>query len=149
MTVDIRQAGPEFAGVLAVLHGACLSPAWRETAIAGLLASPGGRAWTATLAGRPIGFAMVRQAADEAEILAIGVLQSERRSGIGRALLAAVIEDCRTDGTSRLYLEVAASNSAARRAYEASGFVSVGGRRGYYRTGGTTEDAIIMRRDLM
>lgn len=149
MRIEIQPAGPEFAPVITALYGACFSPVWRESAIVGLLTGLGGRGWAATCDGRPVGFALVRQAADEAEILAIGVLPSDRKRGIGRALLAAMIDDCRANGASRLYLEVAASNNAARQIYQAAGFAAVGRRNGYYRTKDAVEDAVIMRRDLM
>jgi len=147
--IEIQKVGLEAAALLAELHAACLAPAWNEQMIAGLLASPGGRAWIASLEGQPVGFSIVRQAADEAEILAIGVLPSERRSGIGRMLLASTANDCATAGMSRLYLEVAVSNSEAIKIYEAVGFLPVGSRKCYYRIKEMAEDAVIMRLDLL
>lgn len=147
--IGILNASQEATGVLAALHGACLSPAWSEAMIASLLATPGGRAWIALKDDRPVGFSMIRQAADEAELLAIGVLATDRGRGIGRALLTATIEECTRAGLAHMYLEVARSNSAARKTYCSSGFFIVGHRQGYYRSAEKKEDAIVMRRNLM
>lgn len=149
MTLQVQPAGIAYAALIATLHEACLFPPWREATVGGLLGSPGGFGWIATLNDRPVGFALIREAADEAEILAIGVMPANRRRGVGRALLTAILRQCASRGLSRVYLEVAASNTAAKHAYGAAGFVQVGRRRQYYRAGETTDDALVMRRELM
>ncbi len=149
MKVQVQLAGVDYAALIAALHAACLSPPWSEATIARLLGGPGGLGWIATLDDQPAGFALIRQAADEAEILAIGVLPAKRRRGVGRALLTAIIGQCASNGLSRLYLEVAASNTAAKCVYGSAGFTQVGRRRRYYRAGETCEDALVMRRDLV
>jgi len=149
MKVQVQLAGVDYAALIAALHAACLSPPWSEATIARLLGGPGGLGWIATLDDRPVGFALIREAADEAEILAIGVLPAKRRRGVGRALLMAVIGQCASNGLSRLYLEVAASNKAATSVYGAAGFTQVGRRRRYYQAGEVREDALVMRRDLV
>ncbi|MEO1224223.1 MAG: ribosomal protein S18-alanine N-acetyltransferase [Pseudomonadota bacterium] len=149
MKLQVQPAGVEFAALIAALHEACLSPPWSEATIARLLGGPGGFGWIATLDDQPAGFALIREAADEAEILAIGVLAAKRRRGVGRALLTAVIGQCASNGLSRLYLEVAASNTAAKNAYGRAGFKQVGQRRRYYGAGETREDALVMRRVLV
>lgn len=149
MKLQVQLAGVEFAALIAALHAACMSPPWSEATIARLLAGAGGLGWIATLDDQPVGFALIREAADEAEILAIGVLPAKRRLGVGQALLKAVIGQCASNGLARLYLEVAASNSAAKNAYGRAGFRQVGQRRRYYGAGETREDALVMRRDLV
>jgi ribosomal-protein-alanine N-acetyltransferase len=55
----------------------------------------------------------------------------------------------RKHGVRALYIEVAASNAAARALYRESGFEVKGGRTSYYPTGsGGREDAVVMRRAL-
>ncbi|MEM8587114.1 MAG: ribosomal protein S18-alanine N-acetyltransferase [Pseudomonadota bacterium] len=149
MKLQVQPAGVEYAALIAALHAACLSPPWSEATIARLLGGPGGLGWIAALDDQPAGFALIREAADEAEILAIGVLPAERRRGVGRALLTTVIGHCVSHRLSRLYLEVAASNTAAKNAYGRAGFRQVGQRRRYYGAGKTREDALVMRRDLV
>nr|WP_255775847.1 ribosomal protein S18-alanine N-acetyltransferase [Microbulbifer sediminum] len=98
--------------------------------------------------GEPIACCVVSQLFDEAEILDVAVAPAWRRRGIARALLQQVI-DRLPDGTSRLLLDVRASNEAARGLYAGLGFVEDGVRRNYYpAAGGGREDAILMSRAL-
>jgi ribosomal-protein-alanine N-acetyltransferase len=47
-----------------------------------------------------------------------------------------------------VFLEVAASNTAAQALYRGFGFTEAGRRTGYYRRGDGVEDALVMRQDL-
>lgn len=133
--------GAAGAGLLAALHAAA-SPhdAWAQDAFARLLAMPGAFA----LAGRG-GFVLARTAADEAEILMLAVLPDFRRRGLGRALLAAAVQEASARGARTLFLEVAAGNAPARALYAGSGFAEAARRAAYYPDGG---DALVLRRDL-
>ena len=86
---------------------------------------------------------LLRVAADEAEILTIGV--AARRQGIARALMAAALERARAQGARTMFLEVAADNGAARGLYEMLGFAPAGLRQGYYAGGA---DALLLRLEL-
>ena len=81
----------------------------------------------------PAGFAIASVAADEAEILSIGVAPPYRQRGIGAALLARAAERAAERGAGRLFLEVGTDNAAAAALYDAFGFRQVGLRRDYYR----------------
>jgi ribosomal-protein-alanine N-acetyltransferase len=94
---------------------------------------------------RAAGFAMWRQLGEEAEILTIGVDPARRRRGCAGALIAAVIDAARRVGARRLFLEVDTTNAPAEALYRRVGFVEVGRRRRYYKSGG---DALVMRLDL-
>ena len=89
------------------------------------------------------GYVVARQAADEGEILNLGVARGRRRLGIGRALVRAGLRELAGRGAAAVYLEVRESNAAARRLYGDLGFREVRRRRGYYRR--PTEDAIVLR----
>ena len=89
-------------------------------------------------------FILVRQAADEAEVLTLAVAPAARRKGHARALLVAAHDRLRASGAVTVFLEVAAGNLAARMLYDALGYRAVGVRHAYY---GPT-DAWIMRRDF-
>ena len=97
-------------------------------------------------AGKLLGLVCGRLAADEAEILKLAVVPELRRQGIGTRLLDAALDLCREKGAAACFLELRASNKAARRLYEKKGFQQVGIRRSYY--AGPAEDAVIMRRNL-
>jgi ribosomal-protein-alanine N-acetyltransferase len=97
-------------------------------------------------AGRILGILMGQQVADEAEIHNLGVRRSERRRGIGGALVNAGLEEFHKKGASRVYLEVRESNAAAIALYRSRGFTENGRRKGYYQK--PEEAAVLMGRDL-
>lgn len=135
--------GVAAAELLAELHARSVSQPWDARAYTDLLTMPGASALVART-GEPVGFILLRQVLDEAEVIMIAVEPSARRQGIARVLLANGISGL--PGLSRVFLEVASDNSAAIALYANAGFDTVGVRRAYYRddTGGTT-DALVMR----
>jgi tRNA threonylcarbamoyl adenosine modification protein YeaZ/ribosomal-protein-alanine acetyltransferase len=147
---EIETVGSLHAGIFSVLHAECFDAGWDEAAFASLMALPGTRSYLAySGAQEPVAFALIRQAADEAEVLTIGTRPKKRRRGIATALLAHVSERLRTSGVRNLFIEVAASNSGARAFYARAGFRVGGTRHAYYaNASGSREDALIMIRRL-
>jgi ribosomal-protein-alanine N-acetyltransferase len=137
----VLQVGVEAAAELAALHRHCFNEPWDVEAMAAMLA--GGQAFIAG-AERPLGFALARLAADEAELLSLGVVAEARRQGLGNALLRALIAWAAAAGARALLLEVAVDNVAARTLYRRHGCTEVGRRRGYYAGG----DALLLSLDL-
>jgi ribosomal-protein-alanine N-acetyltransferase len=90
-----------------------------------------------------------RVAADECELLSIGVAGDYRGRGIGARLFDAAIVWAAAHGARKLFLEVAEGNAAALRLYARRGLVQVGRRAEYYelKDGGHL-DALTMRCDL-
>jgi len=84
--------------------------------------------------------------ADEAEILKLAVAQNVRRRGLGYRLLDFALNFCRTKGVKNCFLELRASNTAARKLYAKRGFFRVGRRQAYYDE--PVEDAILMQLKL-
>jgi ribosomal protein S18 acetylase RimI-like enzyme len=82
---------------------------------------PVGAAWYRTFTETSHGHGFVTEDAPE---LAIAVIASRRHEGIGRRLLADLIEASVAQGYSAISLSVAADNPA-RGLYESSGFVPV------------------------
>ncbi len=134
--------GPAAAGLLAALHAGCFREGarWDEAAMAALLGMPGCFA-VADLDG----LALARVAADEAELLTLGVLPQARRRGAGSALLRAASGEAVRLGATRLFLEVAEGNAPARALYAQAGLVEVGRRRRYYPDG---DDALVLAMPL-
>lgn len=131
------------------IHAGGEPSAWGESAFASLLSGPGCFALIALCDGEPAGFALARQAADECELLSLGVLPARRRLGVGRALLSAVCEQAMANGVRHIYLEVAADNCAGRALYQALGFVPRAWRKNYYRKPGEAAiDAAVLVRNL-
>lgn len=154
--VAIRAATAADVILLAALHVDIFARAptgevWDQEAIARILALPGAGGLLAIqpASGRPLGLALYRVAADEAEILSIGVARAARRNGAGRALLHAVLTAARGAGARRLFLEVATENQPARDLYSAEGLQVVGRRPRYYRREEQAPvDALIFARSL-
>lgn len=100
-------------------------------------------------AREPEGFILSRKAADEAEILCIVVSPARRRTGLGRALLAAHLARLAAIGAAAVFLEVEEDNQPAQRLYRHFGFAEIGRRKGYYpKPDGSRATAIVMRLDL-
>ena len=149
--LSLLWAVQEQAGEIARLHAQLFDPAWDEASILRTLGHPGSIALVGG-AGTPrrIGaFALAQVAADEAEVLSIGVMPDWQRHGVGLKLLAGVKRAAAKAGARRMYLDVAASNAAAIALYKRAGFVETSRRAGYYsKPGGATEDAILFSVDL-
>lgn len=82
----------------------------------------------------------------EGQITNIAVAHAYRRKGIGKALLAHMIEYAKGQQLQMLFLEVRESNNIARSLYESFGFTPIARRRAYYRK--PIEDAIVMMTEL-
>lgn len=89
------------------------------------------------------GYVIAHHAADEGEILNLGVAPRCRRRGIGRALVQAMLARLATRGVRTVFLEVRESNLAARALYQSLGFTAVGQRANYYRR--PAESAVVLR----
>lgn len=116
--------------------------AWTEPQCLGILGMPGTWLLVARRDGEPVGFALARAIADEAELLLLAVRPRFRGRGIGKALLDRVMADARARGIATLHLEVRSGNDAIR-LYAVAGFSEVGVRRDYYRgSDGRSFDAL-------
>ena len=145
----IRPAGRLDLGMLAALHAACFMEAWDAAGFGALLAMPGAFGLIAEIDDAPQAFLLARRAGGEAEILSLCVVAAARRRGLGTALLLAGLERFGRDGVTRIILEVAETNGAARALYRSHGFFEVGRRRGYYRESGSRgAAALVLARTL-
>ena len=149
----LRRLGALDLDRAAAVHGESFAPlgerAWTRQDLAGLLASPGVTGLLLQAEGRDVGVALCRVAADESELLTLAVRPTERRRGMGRRLLTAMIDRMREAGARALFLEVGADNPPARRLYDAMGFQVIGTRPAYYRRGDAPPaNALIMRLSL-
>lgn len=131
------------ASTLAALHALCFERPWSAGSFATLLTLPGVRALGGMLDDEPAGFVLMRQAADEAEILTICVLKHARRRGIARTLFQAALSDL--PDIRSVFIEVDVVNTEALRFYEDLGFQITGRRKDYYEhNNGTKSDALTM-----
>lgn len=90
------------------------------------------------------GFCAFWKVIDQIHINNLAIHPRFRGRGLGRQLLARVIEDAAALGADHATLEVRRSNDAARRLYERAGFRLAGVRTSYYTN--PIEDALILTR---
>jgi ribosomal-protein-alanine N-acetyltransferase len=100
------------------------------------------------LRGETVGYGVMSVGAGEAHILNLCVHAEVRCRGIGRRLLAYLVERAAASGMGEAYLEVRPSNTGAIRLYQSLGFEQVGIRRGYYQAVGGREDAAVLKLPL-
>ncbi|MEP7366262.1 MAG: GNAT family N-acetyltransferase, partial [Acidobacteriota bacterium] len=92
----------------------------------GLILDPVGHVLIAELDGASVGTcALVAMPKDTFEVVKMAVAESQRGKGIGRELMAAVVETARRVGAKRLHLETNSVLEPAIRLYESFGFVRV------------------------
>lgn len=150
---SISPLQPGFGKVLAELHREDFVRPWTDGEFEQLLADDTvfGFAGLETGKGgtRPVGFALARLAAGEAEILTIAVARSHRRAGLGWQLMDAVLRELHAARAEALFLEVDETNLGAIALYRRMGFHQVGKRPRYYKAADETRTgALVMRRDL-
>jgi ribosomal-protein-alanine N-acetyltransferase len=145
--VSLLWAGPEQAAEVAALHAQLFDPPWSEDSIRTLLDHPASTAFLAVIGNPkvPVGFVLAQLAADEAEILSIGVAKEWQRKGLGVRLMEGLMRAAKRAEAKRLFLDVAADDDGARGLYHRLGFLGTGLRRGYYnRPDGTMADALTL-----
>lgn len=146
----IEPAAPAAAFELSTLHRNVCDRGWSAAELAALLDRPASLSFLARgQDGLLAGFVISQCVADEAEVLSIAVAPDRQRSGIGRRLLSALIDEAATRGAERLFLEVAEDNVPALALYRVLGFSEAGRRRSYYvREAAPAVDALILARRL-
>ena len=122
----------------------CLPEGWSYEALLETALAPTGCILAALSGdGAVQGFLTASLVPPEGEILEVAVDPAQRRQGIGRTLVEALIA---LVGAGTLYLEVRVSNAPAIALYERCGFVRAGVRRRFYQH--PTEDAAVMRLEI-
>ncbi|MBN9672777.1 ribosomal protein S18-alanine N-acetyltransferase [Roseibium aggregatum] len=151
----VEEALDEDLPKIADIHAASFAHAWNVGELARMKAQQG----TLFLVARrsspygsrtPLGFLILRIAADEAEVITIAVAPRQRGRGIGKKLMEAGLFRLYGERCSHLFLEVDATNETALLLYRDLGFREVGQRKGYYGKpdGGGDGTALVMRIDL-
>lgn len=95
--------------------------------------------------GELLGFAVMRYGEEDAHIALFAVRDSERRKGLGSALLAWLETTAGVAGIRSIRLEARAGNAGAKAFYRRHGFVETGSSPGYYED---VEDAVRMTKRL-
>lgn len=95
--------------------------------------------------GRIAGYACWWEVADEVHVLKVAVAPALRCRGIGKCLVARIVDAAAAAGARVVGLEVREASPAGLALYRGSGFRPVGRRRDYY---GPDEHAVLMERVL-
>ena len=145
--LTIRRATVNDLAFLCKAEAACFPfDAWAEDAILSHLESPICDALMACLGEKPCGYLLYQTIAPEFELLRVGTLPEYRGCGAGNALVRALFERAKALGASEGFLEVRASNQAARTLYEKNGYTLCGERKNYYKN--PTEHAALYQISL-
>lgn len=138
----IRPVVPEDVEAVLELEQSSAS-AWTGPAILSELDRKEGIQLAAVEAGTEslLGWCCALIAADEAELLKIGVTRSARRKGVATTLLAQLEDICRRHQVKKIFLEVRRGNGGARALYATCGYSKGAVRKNYYRN--PVEDAVI------
>lgn len=144
--IIIRKAIAEDADVLSVIEHECFTDPWETPYFQGLLANPAVYFAIAEKDGVPVAFGGMTVVVDECDIINVAVSKAVRRLGIGRAMVAHLLEICKDHGVTSAFLEHRQSNTAAAALYESFGFEPYATRKKYYSS--PTEDAILRKLTL-
>lgn len=130
---------------IATLEKSFFSDPWSENSVKSELSNPLSL-WLVAADGETVaGYIGSQTVLGESDMMNLAVRESYRRSGVGRALVEALIEALRAVGSECLTLEVRFSNLPAIRLYESLGFSQVGIRKNYYEK--PREDARIFKKE--
>jgi [ribosomal protein S18]-alanine N-acetyltransferase len=145
--ISLLWASPDRVGDIAALHARLFDPPWDDESITQLVEHPAAAAFVAQVREPKslAGFIIGQIAADEAEILSVGVAPEWQRRGIARHMIEGLTRAARLAEVKRLFLEAAADNTAAIKLYNSLGFTAVGSRKDYYRRpNGQPVDAVVL-----
>ena len=90
-----------------------------------------------------VGFAVVSTVVDESTLLNLCVRPACQNQGVGREILAHLLQEAAANHISKFFLEVRASNQVAIRLYESMGFEQVAVRKDYYPAVIGREDGLV------
>jgi ribosomal-protein-alanine acetyltransferase len=121
--------------------------AWPGDLLAAELAGPGRLYLVAEVDGRVAGYAGLCRGGGEAEVMTLAVDPAARRRGLGRALMAALVEAARQAGQAAVGLTVAQDAAPALALYRSLGFEAVGRLPGYYQASGRDGRRMRLRLD--
>ena len=133
---------------IADIEAECFKDPWSRAAVALEVAMPegGGRVVRRTDTHHIVAYIFFRLIVDEMHILKVATAPPWQRHHGAQQLMSEAIRRARKLNMARAFLEVRASNTAAIKLYEKTGFTVAGRRPGYYDD--DNDDAIMMIRPL-
>ena len=142
MDYQIGNAEKRHLDALVELEHQCFSIRWTRAQLDAELPDAHHEFLVAEAGEDVLGYVGMMHVLDEGYISNVAVAPAQRRQGIARALIAALLARAEALQLSFVTLEVRESNAPAIALYEGFGFRPVGRRKGYYDA--PKEDAILM-----
>lgn len=118
---------------------------WSFGTIASAFENPAYEMLVAEEAGEIIGFGCTCTTLENCDLENVLVTEAYRKSGVGKAVLNALLDNAAERGAEKVFLEVRVSNSAALMLYLSCGFKGVYARTRYYSDG---EDCLVMVKEI-
>lgn len=148
--IEIVKMNAEASVLISDLHSKAFNEKaeneWTVEAFKAMFAIKGTICYLVNYDEQPIGFGLIRQVTDEAEIITFCILPNECKNGYATLLLEWIIKDLQRQSIKRLFLEVSENNVAALGLYKKCSFDIIGRRKGYYQNKhGKNTDAIVMQ----
>jgi ribosomal-protein-alanine N-acetyltransferase len=135
--VELGLAGLRHAETLAVMSRdlieAGLGWGYRPERMAKLITARDTTTLVAHERARCVGFAVMTFGDERAHLILLAVRPSHRRRGVGRQMMAWLLDSAMTAGMASVHLELLEDNAAARAFYHALGFTETIRLPGYYR----------------
>lgn len=141
--ITVRAAVHADIPALCALEAECFSLPWSEKSFEDFFANGCSRCLVAQSDGKVIGYVGMNLISGEGEITNLAVTESARGKGVATYLMDALYK---TDGLTKLMLDVRVSNTPARALYEKCGFGVDGIRKNFYSH--PREDAVLMSREI-
>ena len=131
---------------VAALEALCFRDPWSENSVASELNNPLSHWLVAVEEDVVLGYVGSQTVLDESDMMNVAVHPDYRRKGIAEALVLSLAKELQKKGSTKLTLEVRASNASAIALYEKLHFRQIGLRKNYYRN--PKEDALILQKEL-
>jgi ribosomal-protein-alanine N-acetyltransferase len=146
--IDVFDATEDDIPCILEIEQEAISPPWTHGALLSEIYN--GDSYFAVARGESssslLGFVILRQVADEGELLQIAVSRSARRRGVADMLMGSAFDYAKENAVKSIFLEVRKSNGAAIGLYQKHDFKQVRFRKDYYSN--PVEDALIMIKEL-
>ncbi len=124
----------EIAAAMTVMSAAfppAFGEAWSASQLSSMMHLPGSLLAVGRVGPLPVGFALLRSIAGEAELLLLAVHPDHRSKGHGRRLLDRCMTEAEASGAETMFLEVRDGNPAIH-LYSKAGFRHYNSRPDYY-----------------
>lgn len=138
----------KFEDILAVseLEKSCfLSEGYSYKTLVSMFENPACCMLVAEDGGEVIGYGCASTVCENCDLENVVVSEAYRKSGVGTAIVNALLDDAKSRGANKVFLEVRVSNGSALKLYLECGFSGVYARTRYYSDG---EDCLVMSREL-